>query len=100
VSDRSQADEVARLIKSVPGVTQVDVKLITDADLAKAVSEAIRRDATASAAEVRVSAHDGTVDISGAAPDRATARRIESLASQVPGVQVLHNMVTIRAQPA
>jgi osmotically-inducible protein OsmY len=45
---------------------------------------------------VQVSAHHGTVDISGVVPDPATARRIESVASQVPGVQVVHNMVSIR----
>ena len=96
VTDRSQADQVAQLIRSVPGVTQVDMKLITDADLAKAVTEAIRRDPATSAAKVRISAHHGTVDITGEAPDRATARAIDRLASQVAGAQVVHNMVTIR----
>jgi len=42
-----------------------------------------------------VSAHHGTVDITGVAPDRAAVRRIESVASQVPGVQVVHNMVAV-----
>jgi osmotically-inducible protein OsmY len=96
VADRSQADQVARLISSVPGVTRVDTELITDADLEKAVSEAIRRVPGTSAAKVQVHVHDGTVDITGAAPDRATAQRIESAASRVAGVQVVHNMVTIR----
>jgi osmotically-inducible protein OsmY len=45
---------------------------------------------------VQVIAHHGTVDISGIAPDPAIARRIESVASQVPGVQVVHNTVSIR----
>jgi osmotically-inducible protein OsmY len=96
VTDRSQADQVARLASSVPGVTQVDAKLVTDADLAKAVSEAIRRDPAASAAKVQVSAHHGTVDITGEAPNRATARAIDRVAGQVAGAQVVHNMVTIR----
>ena len=96
VGDRSQAEQVARLIKSVPGVMHVDLKLITDDDLARAVTEAIRRDPSTSAAEVQVSAHHGTVDITGAAPDRATVRKIESVASQVPGAQVVHDMVSVR----
>jgi osmotically-inducible protein OsmY len=45
---------------------------------------------------VQISAHHGTVDITGVAPDAANARRIESVAGQVPGVQVVHNMVSIR----
>jgi osmotically-inducible protein OsmY len=96
VTDASQADQVVRLIRSVPGVTQVDAKLITDTDLAKAVTEAIRRDPAASAAKVQVNAHHGAVDITGEAPDRATARAIDRVAGQVPGAQAVHNMVTIR----
>jgi osmotically-inducible protein OsmY len=96
VADQSEAERVARVIRSLPGVMQIDRKLITDADLTRAVTDAIRRDPVASAANVRVSVHDGTVDITGAAPDRATAGRIESVASRVPGLQVLHNMVTVR----
>src|SRR5256714_11386872 len=99
VNDGSQADQVARLIRSVPGVTQVDVKLLTDADLAKAVTEAIRRDPATSPAKVRVSAHHGTADITGEAPNRSTARAIDRVAAQVAGVQVVHNMVTIRSAP-
>jgi osmotically-inducible protein OsmY len=96
VTDPSQGDQVVRLIRSVPGVTQVDAKLITDTDLAKAVTEAIGRDPTASAAKVQVSASHGTVDITGEAPNRATARAIDRVAGQVPGAQAVHNMVTIR----
>jgi osmotically-inducible protein OsmY len=96
VADGSQMEQVAQLIRSVPGVLQIDRRLITDEDLSRAVTEAIRRDTTASAAQVQVAAHDGMVDISGEAPDRATARAIERVASHVPGVQVLHNMVAVR----
>ena len=94
--DQSEAEQVARVIRSVPGVLQVNRKLITDDDLARAVTDAIRSDPATRAAQVRVSGHHGTVDITGVAPDPAAARRIESVASQVPGVQVLHNMVSIR----
>lgn len=101
VADRDQVEQVARLIRSVPGVLQVDRKLITDEDLERAVTDAIRRDPATSSAQVWVSAHLGTVDIAGVAPDAATARKIESIASQVPGVQVVHNVVSIRnAAPA
>ncbi len=96
VADRDQVEQVARLIRSVPGVLQVDRKLITDEDLTRAVTDAIRRDPATSAAQVWVTAHLGTVDITGVAPDAAATRRIESVASQVPGVQVVHNMVSIR----
>jgi osmotically-inducible protein OsmY/sporulation protein YlmC with PRC-barrel domain len=96
VADRDQVEQVARLIRSVPGVLQVDRKLITDEDLSRGVTDAIRRDQSTSSAQVQVSAHLGTVDITGVAPDAATARKIESVASQVPGVQVVHNVVSIR----
>lgn len=95
VADRSQAEQVERLIKAIPGVVHVDSTLITDDDLARAVTDAIRREPATSAADVRVSAHFGTVDITGTAPDRAAARRVETLASQVPGAQVVHNMVGV-----
>lgn len=96
VADREQVEQVARLIRSVPGVLQVDRKLVTDEDLGRAVTEAVRRDPATSAAQVWASAHLGTVDITGVAPDAPTARKIESVASQVPGVQVVHNVVSIR----
>jgi osmotically-inducible protein OsmY len=96
VSNQSEAEEVARVIRSAPGVLQVDRKLITDDDLARAVTDAIRSDPALRAADVQVSAHHGTADITGVAPDPAAARRIESVASQVPGVQVVHNVVSIR----
>ena len=100
VADAAQTEQVARLIRSVPGVLQIDRKLITDDDLSRAVTEAIRRDQAASAAQVQVKAHEGTVDITGEAPDRATARAVERVAGQVPGVQVVHNVVTIRKPAA
>jgi osmotically-inducible protein OsmY len=96
VADQSEAEGVARVIRSVPGVLQVDRKLITDDDMARAVTDAIRRDPATSAADVQVSAHHGTVDITGVAPDPAAARKIESVAGHVPGVQVVHNMVSTR----
>ena len=100
VSDQSQAEEVARLIRSVPGVLHVDRKLITDNDLSGAVADAIRSDPATRAADLQVSAHHGTVDITGVAPDPASARRIESVASQVPGVAGVHNMVAVRRPTA
>ncbi|MDQ6714122.1 MAG: BON domain-containing protein [Candidatus Dormibacteraeota bacterium] len=96
VADQSEAERVARIIRSVPSVMQVDRKLITDDDMARALTDAIRSDPGTRAADVQVSAHHGTVDISGIAPDPATARMIESVASRAPGVQVVHNTVTIR----
>jgi len=99
-TDSSQTEQVARLIRSIPGVLQIDRKLITDEDLSRAVTEVIRRNLATSAAKVQVSAHDGTVDITGEAPDRATARAVDRVASQVPGVQVVHNAVAVRGPAA
>ena len=96
VVDQSEAERVARVIRSVPGVMQVDRKLITDDEMARAVTDAIRSDPASRVVEVQVSAHHGAVDITGLAPDRAAVRRIESVASQVPGVQVVHNTVAVR----
>lgn len=95
VTDQSEAERAAQVIRSVPGVLQVHRKLVTDDDLARAVTEAIARDPVAAVAAVNVDAHHGTVDITGAVPDRATARAVERIAGQVAGVQVLHNMVGI-----
>ena len=100
VADQSQAERVAQIIRSIPGVMQVDRKLITDDDMARAVTEALRTDPGTKAANVNLSAHHGTVDITGIAPEVATARKIETVASRVPGVQVVHNMVSIRKPAA
>lgn len=98
VPDVGQAERVAQLARSVPGVLQVRRELVSDDELARTVSEAIRRDPATSTAQVQVIARAGTVDISGEASDRSTARRIESVARQVPGVAVVHNTVGIRQQ--
>ncbi len=96
VADQSEEERLAQLVRSVPGVLQVDRKLTTDDDMARAVTSAIRSEPVSRGADVQVIAHHGTVDLSGIAPDGATARRVESVASQVPGVQVVHNTVSIR----
>jgi len=96
VPDRAQADRVTQLVRSIPEVLKLDLDLVTDDGLARAVTEAIARDPAASAASVNVNAHYGTVDITGEAPDRATTRAIERVAGQVPGVQVVHTMVAVR----
>jgi osmotically-inducible protein OsmY len=96
VADQSQAERVAQITRSFPGVMQVDRKIITDDDMAGAVNSALQSDAITRSANVQVSAHHGTVDITGIAQDAASVRKIETLASRVPGVQVVHNMVAIR----
>ena len=97
VANRAQADRVTQLVRAVPEVLNLDVDLVTDDGLARAVTDAIGRDPVTSAAIVQVSTHHGTVDITGEAPDRATARAIERVAGQVPGVQGVHNMVGLRS---
>ena len=95
VADQSEAERVARVVRSIPGVMQVDRQLITDDDMALAVTDAIRTNPATRGADVQVSAHHGTVDITGTAPDRAAVRRIEALANRVTGAQVVHNMVAV-----
>jgi osmotically-inducible protein OsmY len=96
----AQAKRVALAVRSVPEVAELDLDLVTDEGLTRAVSEALARDPATSAARLQVSAHFGTVDISGEVPDRSVARRIEALVGRVPDVQVLHNMVSVRSASA
>ena len=96
-TDDAQAQQVAQAVRSVPEVAELDLDLVTDEALARAVRDGLARDPATSAASVQLSAHFGTVDIAGDVPDRATARAIERVAGQIPGVQVLHNMVAIAA---
>src|SRR5207302_1995887 len=61
VADQSEAERVARVVRSIPGVMQVDRQLITDDDMALAVTDAIRTNPATRGADVQVSAHHGTV---------------------------------------
>jgi len=96
-TDDAQAQRVAQAVRSVPEVAELDLGLVTDDGLARAVRESLAGDPATSAARVHVTAHFGTVDIAGDVPDRTTARAIDRVAGQVSGVQVLHNMVAIAA---
>jgi osmotically-inducible protein OsmY len=96
VGSRAAAERAQRLTQSIPGVLRVASALVSDDDLAAAVSEALSRDPGASAARVQVSSRLGAVDILGEASDRATLRKIEAVAGRVPGVQAVHNMVAVR----
>jgi osmotically-inducible protein OsmY len=96
VSTRAQADRAAEVVRSVPGVLQVDQELVSDTDLAEAVIQALRQDPQTAAARLDVQARFGQVDIVGIAPDSTVARRIDDVASHVPGVQGVHNMTGIR----
>jgi len=95
-SNRAQADRLSKLVRSIPGVLELDLDVLTDEDLTRAVSEALRRDPATAKAQVQVNAHHGTVEIIGEAPDRPTVKRIDTVASQVPGAQVVHNVVGVR----
>jgi osmotically-inducible protein OsmY len=99
-ANRAQADRLAQVVRSIPGVLNLDLDVLTDEDVARAVSVALERDPSTAAAHVQLGAHHGTVDITGEAPDRATIRKIDAVASRVPGVQVVHNMVGLRASAA
>jgi osmotically-inducible protein OsmY len=97
VADRAQADRVRDILRNIPGILELDLALLTDSDLARAIEDALARDPQTGSAQVEVTARTGVVDITGAAPDPATARRIETIARQVDGVEVVHNMVTVAA---
>jgi len=71
-TDDAQAERVAQAVRSVPGVAELDLDLVTDEGLAGAVREALGRDPVTSAARVQVSAHFGTVDIGGEVPEQFT----------------------------
>ena len=96
VSDRAQAQQVERAIRGVAGVQQLDLQLVNDDDLAAAVMDAIKRDASAVAPTIGVTARTGIVEIAGEVPDRSTARRIEAVTRQVPAVQGVRNAVATR----
>ncbi|HET9849208.1 MAG TPA: BON domain-containing protein [Candidatus Dormibacteraeota bacterium] len=100
VSDRAQAQQVERAIRGVAGVQQLDLQLVTDDDLAASVMDAIEREAPAIGPTIGVTARTGIVEIAGQVPDRSTARRLEAVARQVPGVQGVRNAVAIRPATA
>lgn len=95
VADRAQADRAAQLASSVPGALRVDQGIANDDDLALAVSRAINDDARTAAAKVQVRSRLGLVELIGSAPDPATVRAIDEVASRVPGVQAVHNLTTV-----
>src|SRR5260370_15769811 len=72
VADQSEEERLAQLVRSVPGVLQVDRNLTTDDDMARAVTGPIRSEPASRGPDVQVIAHHGTVDLSAMPPDRAT----------------------------
>jgi osmotically-inducible protein OsmY len=97
VATQDQIERAAQLARTVPGVLAIERAIVSDEDLAAAVTRAIAQDPRTAAAHVRVTSYFGVVDISGEAPDPATARRIDEVARRIPGVQGVHNMVGVRS---
>jgi osmotically-inducible protein OsmY len=97
VSDQAQAERAAHLAAAVPGALHVDQQIVSDADLARAVNQAIGQEPTTAAARVQVRSRFGRVEIGGSAPDPQTVRAIEDVAIRVPGVQAVHNLTMVRA---
>ena len=95
VRSQAEAEQAAEAARSVPGVLAVDRELRSDEELVGAVREAIERDLGTSASEVEVKSAFGQVDIFGRVHDRQTLHRIDAAASRVPGVLVMHNLVTV-----
>lgn len=100
VADRAQAERVAALLRNIPGILELDLQPLTDADLARTIENALARDSQTASAQVEVTARTGIVDITGEAPDRSTARRVEAVARTVDGVEVVHNMVSVATSPS
>src|SRR5712692_9332966 len=59
VSERAQAERAAQLAAAVPGVLAVEQQIVSDDDLAQAVSRAIGQDPTTAAARVQVRSRFG-----------------------------------------
>ncbi len=97
VSERAQAERAAQLAGAVPGVLRVDRQIVSDDDLAEAVSRAIGQDPSTAAARVEVRSRFGRVEIGGVAPDAKTVQAIEDVADRVPGVQAVHNLTTVQS---
>lgn len=97
VSERAQAERAAQLAAAAPGVLQVDQQIVSDDDLARAVSQAIGQEPATAAARVHVRSRFGRVEIGGSAPDPQTVRAIEDVAIRVPGVQAVHNLTMVQA---
>jgi osmotically-inducible protein OsmY len=95
VRTQAEAEKAAEVARSVPGVLAVDRGVRSDEDLVSAVREAISRDLGMSGSDVEVRSVFGQVDIIGQVRDRQALRRIENAASRVPGVLVMHNLVTL-----
>jgi osmotically-inducible protein OsmY len=95
VRTQAEAEKAAEAARAVPGVIAVDRGMRSDEDLASAVREAISRDLGSSGTDVEVRSVLGQVDIVGRVHDRQAVRRIETAASRVPGVLVMHNLVTV-----
>ncbi len=96
VSERAQAERAAQLAAAVPGVLHVDQQIVSDDDLARAVSQAIGQDPATAAALVQVRSRFGRVEVGGSARDAQTVRAIEAVAIRVPGVQAVHNLTMVR----
>jgi len=95
VRTQAEAEKAAEVARSVPGVIAVDRGMRSDEDLASAVREAISRDLGTSGTDVEVRSVLGQVEIVGQVRDQRARRRIENAASRVPGVLVMHNLVTV-----
>lgn len=96
VANRVQADRALQVAQSIHGVLGVEQGMVNDEDLALAVSQALRKDARTTTADVQVKSRQGRVEISGHASDPAAVAAIDDVALRVPGVLVARNLTTAR----
>jgi osmotically-inducible protein OsmY len=97
VATQDQVDRAARITRSVPGVLSIERSIVSDDALAETVARAIGQNPRTTRAQVQVTAHLGVIDIAGEVADAAVMKAIEQVATQVPGVQAVHNVVAIRS---
>jgi len=91
VTDRASADHATQVAQSVPGVLGLESSITADEDLAQAVRQALNQNPATSSSHIQVRSRFGIVEIAGEAPDSATVRKIEEVASRIPGVLSVRN---------
>jgi osmotically-inducible protein OsmY len=85
---------------STPDRFQSDTRPKSDELLATAVHDSLAKDARVNSMQVRVSAREGIVQLSGTVPREGDRDAAESIARQVAGVRDVTNKIVVSANPA
>jgi BON domain len=79
---------------------QSETRPKSDEMLATAVHDSLAKDARVNSMQVRVSAREGIVQLSGTVPREGDRVAAESIARQVAGVRDVTNQIVVSADPA